>query len=149
MITLTRTDSAHPDFAALVRQLDTLMAELDGEEHAFYDQFNKIDKIRHVVLAFYEGAAVGCGAIREIEPGIMEVKRMYTVPPLRGQGIATRVIRELENWARELGAQRCVLETGKRQPDAVAVYRKNGYHQIPNYGQYAGVDNSLCFEKTL
>ena len=79
----------------------------------------------------------------------MEVKRMYTLPDFRGKGIATIVLQELEKWAKELRMEKCMLETGKRQPEAIALYTKNGYRLIPNYGQYAGVENSVCFEKLL
>jgi hypothetical protein len=55
----------------------------------------------------------------------------------------------LENWAGELSYAKCILETGKRQPEAIGLYKKNGYKLIPNYGQYAEAENSLCFEKEL
>ena len=67
----------------------------------------------------------------------------------RKSGVATLILRELETWARDLGFGRCILETGKKQPEAIALYLKNGYALIENYGQYAGVENSLCFEKKL
>lgn len=149
MIEIIRADSDHPGFIALVRRLDAVLAELDGDEHAFYAQFNKTAQLRHTVLAFVAGEPVACGAIKPHAPGVMEVKRMYTLPEYRGQGIAARVLAELESWAATLGSARCVLETGKRQPDAIALYRKSGYRVIPNYGQYADIDNSVCFEKTL
>jgi len=56
---------------------------------------------------------------------------------------------ELERWAVELGYGRCVLETGLRMPDAVAVYTKKGYGRMENFGQYVGMENSVCFEKVL
>jgi GNAT superfamily N-acetyltransferase len=93
--------------------------------------------------------AVGCGAMKEFEPGVMEIKRMFTLPGSRGKGIATRILAELEKWAAELLIEKCILETGKRQSEAVELYKKNAYNIIPNYGQYAGVENSLCFEKKL
>ncbi len=52
-------------------------------------------------------------------------------------------------WASELGYTSCVLETGKRQPEAIALYTKNGYKIIPNYEQYEGVENSVCFRKII
>ena len=79
----------------------------------------------------------------------MEIKRMYTSPEFRGKGAATRILRELENWAAELSCKKCILETGKRQPEAIRLYQRNGYLPIPNYGQYAGIENSVCFEKQL
>lgn len=149
MITLLRTDSTHSDFIALVRELDAELAERDGSEHAFYHQFNKIDMIRHAVVAYDNAIPVSIGAIKELTPDCMEVKRMYTVPAHRGRGIAARVLTELEKWAGELRYKTCRLETGKKQPEAIALYAKSGYGLIPNYGQYAGVDNSVCFEKQL
>ena len=83
------------------------------------------------------------------EPDAMEIKRMYVLPGKRGSGIATKVLSELEQWAGELSFARCVLETGLKQPEAIALYKKNGYLLIPNYGQYAGKENSVCFEKVL
>ena len=149
MITTIRTDASHADFIALVKALDADLANRDGRDHSFYDQFNKIDTIKYAVVAYENGKPVSCGAIKEYTPGSMEVKRMYTLPEHRGKGTAAVVLKELELWAKELGYKTCVLETGKRKPEAIRLYEKNGYTYIPNYGQYAGVDNSVCFEKQL
>jgi GNAT superfamily N-acetyltransferase len=149
MVEVKRTNSEDADFISLVRDLDDELAERDGDEHSYYAQFNKIDTIRHVVVAYLEGRAVGCGAVKEFSPDEMEVKRMFTDPAARGNGVASAVLNELEKWARELGYSACVLETGWKQPEAVGLYRKSGYEQIPNYGQYIGMDNSVCFRKEL
>jgi GNAT superfamily N-acetyltransferase len=149
MIKIIRTDSENQDFAALVRHLDADLAQRDGEDHAFYAQFNTLDRIKHVVLAYQDEIPIGCGAIKEYAPEIMEVKRMYTSPENRGKGVASRVLSELERWAAELAYVKCILETGKRQPEAIALYKKSGYQIIPNFGQYADVEDSVCFEKSL
>lgn len=149
MITLKRTDATDKDFIELVRQLDAYLTGTDGDEHGFYDQYNKLDAIKYVVLAYDHTRALGCGAIKAFSDDAMEVKRMFVHPDGRQQGIATMVLKELENWARELGYQRTILETGKRQTEAVLLYENRGYRVIPNYGQYIGVINSICFEKTL
>lgn len=149
MTTLIRTNSDHPDFVSLVRLLDADLAKRDGEEHSYYAQFNTIARLRNVVVAYENEKPVGCGAIKEQAPDSMEVKRMYVLPDSRKNGIATQVLSELERWAHELGYPKCVLETGKRQPEAIGLYKKNGYKIIPNYGQYIGIDNSVCFEKQL
>ncbi|SIT82963.1 GNAT family N-acetyltransferase [Pontibacter indicus] len=149
MLHLIRTNSDHKDFINLVRHLDAELAERDGAEHAFYAQFNKIDKIKYVVVAYEDEKPVGCGAIKEFEPGTVEVKRMFVFPQFRGKGIAGKVLAELERWAAELSFNKCILETGLKQPEAIALYRKSRYSRIPNYGQYAGVENSVCFEKLL
>jgi putative acetyltransferase len=147
MIKLVRTNSENPDFIHLVSHLDADLAIRDGAEHSVYNQFNKIALIRHAVVAYENEIPVGCGAIKEFEPTSMEVKRMYVLPESRGKGIAANVLAELEKWATELGYKKCILETGKRQPEAIGLYKKNGYKIIPNYGQYAGIENSVCFEK--
>ena len=149
MIRITRTDSTNADFISLVKELDADLAIRDGEDHAFYAQYNKIDLIKHVVVAYLDETPVGCGAIKEYSEGVTEVKRMYTNPDLRGKGIASTVLKELEKWAAELHYSRCILETGIKQPEAIALYTKNSYHRIPNYGQYEGVLDSVCFEKVL
>ena len=149
MIILTRTDSDNPDFIALVKHLDADLAIRDGADHTFYSQFNKIDNIKHVVLAYDNGEALGCGAIKEYSSAAMEIKRMYTSTNSREKGIATTILKELETWAHEMGYKSCVLETGRKQPEAIALYKKNGYTIIPNYGQYSGIENSVCFEKEV
>jgi putative acetyltransferase len=149
MITTIRSDSTHLDFMALVKLLDADLAVRDGADHAFYAQFNKIDMIRHVVVAYQDGHAVACGAIKAFDNSTAEVKRMYTLPAMRGQRIAALVLSALEDWAKELGYNRCILETGHKQPEALTLYRKCGYTVIPNYGQYEGISNSVCFAKVL
>lgn len=149
MITLTRTDSTNTDFIELVKHLDAYLAKQDGDEHAFYNQFNKIVAIKYVIVAHENGIPIGCGAIKEYADGIVEVKRMYTSPNVRGKGIATQILSELEKWAAELSYQKCILETGVRQPEAISLYKKCSYQIIPNYGQYLNVENSVCFEKEL
>jgi len=149
MLTIIRTNSNNQDFINLVKQLDAYLAVKDGRDHAFYDQYNKLDKIKHVVVAYDNNQPVGCGAIKEYDSNTMEVKRMFTLPECRGKGIATKLLNELEKWTIELGYEKCILETGKRQPEAIALYKKNGYKSIPNYGQYTGMDNSVCFEKEM
>ena len=149
MVTITRSDSDHPDFIQLVRLLDADLAARDGSDHSFYSQFNKIAKIRHTLVAYEDGKPIACGAMKEFNSDAMEIKRMYTIPEKRGKGIAARVLAELEKWAGELSYKKCVLETGKRQPEAIELYTKNGYQNIPNYGQYVGIENSVCFEKEI
>ena len=149
MATLLRTDSDNPDFRQLVTLLDAYLAEKDGDEHAFYHQYNKVDMLKQVIVAYVDGKAAGCGAIKPFSDSEMEVKRMYVLPDFRSQGIAKNILSELEAWAKQLGFKSCVLETGKRQTEAVALYPKCGYHIIPNYGQYAGMENSVCMKKQL
>lgn len=149
MYRLIKTNSAHPDFIKLVQQLDADLAERDGAEHTFYQQFNGIQQLNHVIVLYDADGPIGCGAFKETEKDTVEVKRMYTVPAHRSKGHASNILNALEQWAKEEGYSITVLETGKRQPEAIELYKKNGYNIIPNYGQYIGIDNSVCFRKKL
>ena len=149
MINSVRTNSENKFFQELVKELDADLRIRDGKDHSFYSQFNKIDKIKHAIVAFENEIPVGCGAIKELSNNTTEVKRMYVRPNSRGHGIATSILKELELWASELKYTACLLETGKKQPEAIELYKKNGYRIIPNYGQYENIENSICFEKIL
>lgn len=149
MIKLVRTDSDNADFRRLVSRLDEYLREKDGADHAFYNQFNSIDHIRNVVVAYEEEQAAGCGAFKQYDEQSAEIKRMFVDPDFRGRGIAGLILAELERWARELNFTRSILETGLRQTEAVKLYQKENYRVIPNYGQYIGVENSVCMEKEL
>ncbi|OAQ41827.1 GNAT family acetyltransferase [Pedobacter psychrophilus] len=144
-----KTDANHQDFKSLVILLDKYLHQIDGDEHSFYAQFNKIDFIKHVVICYDADTPIGCGAIKEYIKGVYEVKRMFVVEDYRGKGVASIILKELENWTTELGFTKCVLETGKKQESAIKLYQKNGYKLIPNYGQYVGILNSVCMEKDL
>ncbi len=149
MITLTRLNSHTTDFINLVALLDEDLAKRDGDEHKFYAPLNKVDDIRHIVIAYVDEKAVGCGSFKAYEPGVVEIKRMFVLPEYRGKGVAIALLTELEQWAEEEGNTGCVLETGKKQPEAIKLYEKCGYTFIPNYGKYAEVENSICMMKQL
>jgi GNAT superfamily N-acetyltransferase len=149
MLKLVRTNSHDQDFQSLVRLLDADLAMRDGADHAFYAQFNKIDNIQHVIVAYLDNQAVGCGAFKPFGENAVEIKRMFVRPECRGQRVAEQVLAALETWASEIGLTSCVLETGYKQPEAIRLYQRCGYEQIPNYGQYIGVANSVCMQKSL
>jgi len=149
MTTLHRTTAADPHFIQLVQLLDNDLAMRDGEDHSFYDQFNKIIYINHAVVLYCDEIPVGCGAIKPFDTQSAEVKRMYILPAHRGSGLAGQILAKLEQWAAEVGYTQCILETGKKQPEAIALYKKNGYEVTANYGQYHGVENSVCMCKRL
>ena len=146
---IEKTNAKNKDFIALVEQLDSELAIRDGDDHAFYDQFNKIDMIKYAVVLYDNGEAIACGSIKEFDNATVEVKRMYTIPKERGKGVASMVLNKLEEWAKDLSYQRCILETGINQPEAIALYNKCGYSRIENYGQYKDVESSFCFEKKI
>jgi putative acetyltransferase len=149
MSTIKRTTSSDNDFQKLVVKLDKDLAIRDGDEHTFYAQFNKTINIKNVVVAYSNDEAVGCGAFKEYDANTVEIKRMFVEPIFRGKGIAQQVLAELEFWAKENNYNTCILETGKKQPEAIALYTKAGYTIIPNYGQYVDVENSVCMKKGI
>ncbi len=149
MTELLRTDAHHHDFIDLVKHLNADLAHRDGEEHSFYAQYNQLDAIKNAIVLYLNQQPVACGAMKKYNDTTMEIKRMYTLESSRGKGLASIILAELEKWAAELGYQKCILETGIRQPEAIHLYEKNGYHLIANYDQYIGVSDSRCFEKHL
>ncbi|MCW3162725.1 GNAT family N-acetyltransferase [Chryseobacterium oryctis] len=146
---IKRTDSSDIDFQKLVRLLDAELAIRNGEDNSFFEQFNKIDLIKNCVIIYIVDIPVACGAFKEFNNDSVEIKRMFTNPEFRRKGLATKILEELEIWAKQLGYEKAVLETLAEENEAVFVYQKNGYKRIPNYGQYVGIDKSACFEKVL
>ncbi len=150
---IRRTNSENTDFIHLVKDLDAYLKITDEDEHDFYNQFNSIDVLSEVVVVYEDATtklyAVGCAAMKKFDEKTVEIKRMYVLPEKRGLGIAQKIMQELEDWAKELNYEKCILETGKRQIEAVHFYHKCNYKMIENYGQYKGMQNSICFEKYL
>src|SRR5690606_32453573 len=108
MLNLKRGTSENSDFQNLVIALDQYLAIKNGETNAFYSQYNGIAHLQHVVVAYEENMAVGCGAIKAFDDQSMEVKRMFVPTEKRGKGIASLVLADLEQWAKELGYSRCL-----------------------------------------
>ncbi|SNR53746.1 GNAT family N-acetyltransferase [Lutibacter flavus] len=149
MLHLIRTDFTNNDFVKLVSFLDADLKIRDGEDHDFYNQFNKIDGLKNVVVTYENDNPVGCGAFKIHPNATVEIKRMYVSPYGRRKGIASAILTELEQWAKELNHKKCILETGVKQPEAIALYKKCGYTITANFGFYENVENSVCFEKYI
>ncbi|WP_419489085.1 GNAT family N-acetyltransferase [Chryseobacterium bernardetii] len=148
-MTIHRTDSHSSDFKNLVKSLDVTLAHHNGDNDDFFAQFNKIDTIKNCIVAYIDEVPAACGAFKELSEDTVEIKRMFTNPEFRKRGLGSSIVGELENWAKELGYKKAVLETSKDLTNAISVYEKSGFQRIPNYGQYVGVDSSVCFEKRL
>ncbi|MBU2996026.1 GNAT family N-acetyltransferase [Cellulophaga baltica] len=149
MHSIKRTTYKNEDFVALVKALDANLSETDGDEHDFYHQFNGIEGLNHVIVYYENEIAIGCGVIKPFDRKTVEVKRMYVKPEHQGKGIGSKILQELEKWGSSLKYTTAILETGIRQPDAIALYKKNKYSITDNYGQYIGVKNSICFKKSI
>jgi putative acetyltransferase len=148
MLSLLRTTSDHTDFKKLTALFDEYLVDIDGDEKDFFAQYNQIH-LDHVVICYDNGIAVGCGAFKVYEPQVIEVKRMFVHPEHRNKGVAAQVLSELESWAIVLNFTTSILETSIKLQNAIALYRKFGYYEIPNYGQYIGVESSVCMKKFL
>lgn len=125
MYTIQRTNSNNVDFQNLVLELDKDLANKNGDTNEFFARYNKIDHIKNVIVAYdVDVIAVGCGAMKEYEEGIMEIKRMFVPADKRGNGIAGKILIELQLWAKELGYKKCILETGDKMIEAIGCIRE-------------------------
>lgn len=149
MFTVKKTSSSDADFQKLAWELDQDLAIKNGEKNVFFAQYNKSDELNHVLVAYIDEEPVGCGALKEYDRTIMEIKRMYVRSNHRGKGLSKAILMALTTWAKELGYLKCILETGEQMTEAIALYKRNGFEIIPNYGQYAKIEDSICFEKQL
>lgn len=146
---ILRTDSANTDFQTLVKSLDATLAEHNGENDDFFAQFNTIDTIKNCIVVYVDDIPAACGAFKPFSEDTVEIKRMFTHPEFRKKGLGSAIVKELENWAAELNFKKAVLETSRDLKNAISVYEKSGFNRIPNYGQYIGVEQSVCYEKAL
>lgn len=149
MLTINRLSKPSSELLELISELDKELAVRDGDDHAFYNQYNGLGDIHHFVIAYKDELALACGAFKEYDSEQVEIKRMFTSLEVRGKGLAIEVLNELEAWAKEIGYKNCILETGIKQPEAIRLYEKQGYSRIENFGQYKGVEASYCFMKRI
>ena len=149
MIEIKRTSSSEIDFQHLVSELDGELSTRNGETNEFFAQYNKIDQIKNVIIATIDNKPVGCGAMKAYDSDTMEIKRMFVPIEMRGKGIAVHILKNLENWAKEVNYSKCILETGNKMLEAIRLYEKSNYKVVPNYGQYNGIEDSICFKKHL
>jgi GNAT superfamily N-acetyltransferase len=146
---IVRTTSSNPDFQLLIQALDEDLYKRNGEAQLVYRQYNKVDHIKHVMVVYVNGKPVGCGCFKKFDPETVEIKRMFVLPEMRGQKLAARLLQELEKWAVEEGYSQAVLETGLKQVEAIRLYTVAGYILTENYGQYIGMEESICYRKEL
>jgi putative acetyltransferase len=150
MITFQRSNYLNPDFQKFCEELNKeFWVRYPDSQHNF-EIYNKVDESARIIVVYDDNIAIGCGSFRAMkERNTMEIKRMYVGPDWRGAGIARRILSELERWAGEEGYEQSVLETGVKQPEAIALYSRAGYTQIPNYPPYVEVKESICMKKKL
>lgn len=144
-----RTTSDNPDFQNLTSELDDELCRIYNTNKEDYEEYNRITGLPTVVLAYENNITIACGCFKQFDAQCIELKRMFVKPEFRGKGIASRMANELEQWARELGYPTAILETGKSQPEAIALYRKLGYTDIPHFGEFPEESRSVCLGKVF
>ena len=149
MLEIIRTNSENPDFRLLTKQLDITLCEIYGTKQEDYEEYNRIVDLDTIVLAYLDKIPVGCGCFKKMNEDSVEIKRMYVLPENRGKGIASRILYEIETWAIELNYTYAALETGKKQQNAINLYQNLGYTITNNYGQWEGMEQSVCMMKSL
>lgn len=146
---LIRTDGNHPGFLELIQYLDKELRSYESDHDEIYITQNVVPENVYVTQIMQGDQAVGCACLRDYKDGDIELKRMYVLPGHRGKGLSLRILEDLEQWARDLGRNRIILETGSILDKAVSLYKSAGYERIDNYGQYKDIDESICFAKKV
>lgn len=151
-----RVAYGQPDALRLIEDVQAEYVQRYGSrddtplEHAMFDP-----PAGSFFVAYVDGEAVASGAWRRSSveafgtTATAEIKRMYVAPGLRGTGLARRMLAHLEASAAASGAQALVLETGLRQPEAIALYESSGYTPVAGFGYYRDAPLSRCFAKRL
>jgi GNAT superfamily N-acetyltransferase len=151
-ISVRRAEISPPIVQQLILALNAELEAMYPEEGANHFRLD-VEEVANgrgaFLVAYRDGQAVGCGAVRRNDPQVAEIKRMYVIPEARGRGIARQILIALESEARQLGVSRLVLETGLRQIEALALYRRAGFVDIPLFGEYIDSPLSVCMEKNL
>jgi GNAT superfamily N-acetyltransferase len=151
-ITIATEPFDSDDARRLIEALDAHLASRYSPEQRFGPNLKPAQiapGLGTFVVARMGGRAIGCGAVRLIDPTTVEVKRMYVEPEMRGHGVAKEILARLEAAGRSLGARRAVLETGVYQDEAIGLYRRAGYTEVDCWGEYTTSPTSVCYEKTL
>ena len=147
-----REDLRSPTAETLIRALNDELSRRYPEEGATHFRLDpeEVAEGRGAFLVVRSaGRPIGCGAVRRLDAQTAEIKRMYVAPEFRGRGIARRLLAALEAESTALGISRLVLETGARQPEALALYERAGFARIPAFGEYVDSPLSVCMAKQL
>ena len=148
-VNIKRTESSDKDFTHLIHALDKELTKRYGKIQKTFNKHNYIEPNNAVIIATIYNKPIGCGCFKTYDKSSIEIKRMFVKQEYRGLGVSKLILNELENWAKMLGFNRAILETGIKQPEAIGLYKNHGYLQIENYGQYKNVVTSVCFEKNF
>ncbi len=151
LIEFKRTDGKNKDFVENCRLLDMDLDRRVGKKikREKYEKYNQLDEIQEAIVVYNDNKAVGGGAIRRYNNEDIELKRVFVHTKYQEQGIGTKLVSLLIEWAAELGYKRIILETGELLEESCYVYKKLGFKVIPNYGPYVDMPESLCMARDL
>lgn len=140
----------HSDLCYLVKKLDLFFEEKWGKDIAdSYQDFHQLSKMAYAVVCYSDNMPIACGCYKIINPKTIEIKRMYVENKYRCQGIATFILKALEDHAIKQGYTIAELETGKDMLDNIKMYEKCGYQIVDNYDEFIGDDICVCMKKRL
>jgi ribosomal protein S18 acetylase RimI-like enzyme len=151
-LAISRADPREPEAAALIRAMTEEVTAIYDHKIDGAGNFKPEDVLvpgSGFLVGRVDNLAVACGAYRPLGPGIAEIKRMFVAQEHRGRGYSKAMLATLERMARESGYDAVRLETRPLQTAAIALYERQGYVRIPNYGIYEGKQSCLCYEKVL
>ena len=150
MATLREVPANAAEAVALIGELDAeILSRYPGlPTYGLHPGEHADPRLRFFVLE-EGGVPVACGAVRELEPGVAELKRMFVRPAYRGRSLGRALLGGLEEKARTAGIRLMRLETASLLTEAIALYRSAGYRDIAQYGQYVGDPISICMERRL
>jgi GNAT superfamily N-acetyltransferase len=153
---VVRVPITHPDAQALIEAVQAeYVARYGGQDESPIDPADFEDPQGRFYVAYVEDTPVATGAWRRSSVHALgaevtaEVKRMYVVPAAQRRGVARRMLAHLEATAAEAGIGAMVLETGMKQPEAIALYTSSGYEPIAGFGHYRGSELSRCFGRRI
>ncbi|MDE6844139.1 MAG: GNAT family N-acetyltransferase [Lachnospiraceae bacterium] len=150
-ITLQQVPCNHPDFLQLCDELDMFLNRAIGGEdkREKYKKYNYLDTMDYVMIAYDRQHAAGCAALRKYSETEIEVKRVFVRDSYRAQGIGGQMLEHLIQHASEMGYKRMLLETGAFLDASVRLYKRYGFEQIENYGDYKDMPESLCMGRKI
>lgn len=137
------------DFRALAAMLDAYYFELVGDIQLRYAEPNRPENMNALVVVYDDEKPIACGAWKAVDEKTAELKRIFVLPACRRQGVATRMMQQLESHAAYHGYRQIILETATTTADSQQLYLSQGYRRIDYYGSPAGAENCMCFIKEL
>ncbi len=147
--TYSRTNSLDNKYLELMESFDAELRATYGAHQDEADKNNVFEEAINIVLVYYGNKIAGCGGYKLHHKNTAEIKRVYILPEYRGKGLGIGLMNEIEQWAKEDSFKYLILETGDQQHEAIALYRKIGYYDIPKYAPYLDSPVSVCLKKDI